>query len=96
MREQFKNGDPFHQVWISLSKTGPQEALVVQSIVVSLGVIVSVDLKRSPACMGMASKPKNTPEDGVIVYKSNEDPLITKRFMLQNSPFVNCAVSLSK
>lgn len=67
-----------------------QKQLMLESIVVIKGVIVSIDKKRDPICVAASPKAKAPFGAGFIMHKESNDTLVTEQMFFAIKPVALC------
>lgn len=94
-RNKIQIGDRIYSGFLIFKKenSNAQSGLILESVVLQPGIVVSIDKKRDPICELRAPKVVSFFDDELSIRKENPVPGFTEQFRLTKPPFAACGAN---
>lgn len=92
-RDKVQMGDRIHSGFFIFKKDmgTSQPSLILDSIILRPGIVVSIDKKRNPVCMLRAPNVVNFLDDKISIRKENSTPEVIEQLYSVAPPFAACS-----
>jgi hypothetical protein len=91
-KDKFRIGDRIYFGFVIFKKEsqGSQTALILESVILKPGIIISADKARTPVCLVRAPNPVKFADEGLIIHKANGKLNMVEKIFAATEPMAPC------